>query len=38
MHMSAFTLLAGFFLVAFLLFLAAMVLTVVYELFFKPRV
>jgi hypothetical protein len=35
--MTIFTFLAGFFMVAFLLFLAAMVLTVVYELFFKPR-
>jgi hypothetical protein len=30
--------LAGLFMLAFLLFLAAMVLTVIYELFFKPRV
>ena len=35
--MTLFTFLAGFFLFAFLLFLASMVLTVIYELFFKPR-
>jgi len=38
MHMTVFTFLAGFFMLAFLLFLASMVLTVIYELFFKPRV
>jgi hypothetical protein len=37
-RMTVYTFLAGFFMLTFLLFLAAMVLTVIYELFFKPRI
>jgi hypothetical protein len=37
MHMDTFTLVSGIFMIAFLAFLAGLVLTVIYELFFKPR-
>jgi hypothetical protein len=36
MSMTTFSFLAGIFMLAFLLFLAGMVLTIIYELFFKP--